>query len=73
MRAGQSRSGSAFEAAVNVTVGFVLAFAVQGMVYPAFGIATTPQTNLAIAAIFTAVSVMRSYLVRRAFEQAGRW
>jgi hypothetical protein len=72
IRPTQTRSGSAIEAATNVAVGFLLAFVLQGLLYPVVGIATTPQTNLLIAAVFTAVSVLRSYLVRRAFEQLGR-
>jgi hypothetical protein len=72
LRVAQSRAGSAAEALTNVTVGFLLAFVLQGLLYPAVGIATMPQTNLLIAAVFTAVSVLRSYLVRRGFEQLGR-
>lgn len=72
IRAPQSRAGSAVEATANVAIGFLLAFVLQGLLYPVVGIATTPQTNLLIAAVFTLVSVIRSYLVRRVFEQIGR-
>lgn len=72
LRAGQSRSGSALEAATNVAVGFLLAFVLQVLIYPTLDIVTTPQTNLLIAAMFTLLSVVRSYLVRRAFEQVAR-
>jgi hypothetical protein len=72
VRPTQTRSGSAIEAATNVAVGFLLAFVLQGLLYPVVGIAATPQTNLLIAAVFTAVSVVRSYLLRRAFEHMGR-
>lgn len=64
----QSHSASLFEAVTNVVFGFLLAFVVQGIVYPLLGIVTTAQVNLLIAAIFTALSIMRSYCVRRAFE-----
>jgi hypothetical protein len=61
----QSPSQSLLEAATNVAVGFVLT---QALVYPLFGIHTTVATDGAIAMIFTAMSLLRSYLVRRAFE-----
>ena len=64
----QSREASLLEAATNVAVGFVLALLVQALIYPLFGITTTVLTDSAIAVAFTAVSLVRSYLVRRAFE-----
>lgn len=62
----QSHSASLFEAVTNFVFDFLLAFVVQGIVYPLLGIVTTAQVNLLIAAIFTALSVVRSYCVRRA-------
>jgi len=51
------------------SVGFdPLAVAAQLLVFPLFGLATTLRQNLAIGAIFTTVSLARSYLLRRAFE-----
>jgi hypothetical protein len=54
-----------------VALGFLLALMTQGAVYPMFGIHTTFATDSAIAVVFTAVSLIRSYLVRRAFEMSG--
>jgi hypothetical protein len=64
----QSRQDSLLEAATNVALGFVLALVTQAVVYPIFGITTTFVTDGTIAVIFTALSFLRSYLVRRAFE-----
>jgi hypothetical protein len=64
----QSREASLLEAATNVTLGFVLALAMQALLYPLFGISTTIVTDSSIAVAFTLVSLVRSYLVRRAFE-----
>ena len=64
----QSRRMSLVEACTNVGFGFVLALVTQGLVYPLFGIATTVETDAALAVIFTGVSLVRSYLVRGAFE-----
>jgi hypothetical protein len=38
------------------------------LLYPLFGISTTIVTDSSIAVAFTLVSLVRSYLVRRAFE-----
>jgi hypothetical protein len=72
MRAGQTRSASLAEATTNVFVGFVLAFLMQRGLYPVFGIITTARTDFLIAGVFTLVSLIRSYLVRRAFEHLGQ-
>lgn len=72
LKTAQSRGRSVLEAAVNVVLGFLLAFVMQGMIYPLLGIITKAEDNLLIAAIFTVLSLVRSYLVRRAFETARR-
>lgn len=64
----QSRLMSLVEAVVNLAVGFTVALATQIVVFPVFGLEATLGENLAISSIFTAVSVVRSYLLRRAFE-----
>jgi hypothetical protein len=71
IRTAQSRSTSFLEALLNVSVGYVLALVTQWGAYPLFGIQTPLTTDLAIAAIFTVVSLARSYLLRRAFEYIG--
>ena len=64
----QSRETSLLEAATNVSLGFILALLMQALLYPFFGIRTTVLTDSTIAVAFTFVSLVRSYLVRRAFE-----
>ena len=64
----QSRLMSLVEAGANVAVGFSVALATQLVVFPVFGLEATLGQNLAIRGVFTAVSVVRSYLLRRAFE-----
>jgi len=68
--AAQSRSMSLLEAVTSTAIGFAVAVLTQLAVFPLFGIAVNLTTNLWIGAIFTAVSVVRSYAVRRMFE---RW
>ena len=64
----QSRGTSLLEPATNVSLGFILALLMQALLYPLFGIRTTVLTDSTIAVAFTFVSLVRSYLVRRAFE-----
>ena len=64
----QSRWMSLVEAVTNVLVGYGVAVATQWAVFPLFGLHATLQENLLIGLIFTAVSLVRSYVLRRAFE-----
>jgi len=59
---------SAVESVTNVVVGLVVSLAVQVAVFPSFGLCLDASRHVALAAIFTAVSVARSYIVRRLFE-----
>ena len=64
----QSRLMSLSEALANIVVGYGIVVLVQMALFPLFGIAATLGQNLAIGLVFTAVSIVRSYLLRRVFE-----
>jgi len=64
----QSRVMSLVEAVVNVVVGYGVAVATQMLVFPLFGLQTTLAQNLKMGAIFTVVSIARSFALRRVFE-----
>ena len=64
----QSRLMSLVESLANVLVGYGVAVATQMLVFPLFGLAVTVTENLLIGLIFTAVSIVRSYALRRGFE-----
>src|ERR1700724_94257 len=65
----QSRTMSLVESIANVLVGFGVAVATQIAIFPLFGLRTTLPENLAMGAIFTVVSIARSYCLRRVFER----
>jgi membrane protein implicated in regulation of membrane protease activity len=67
----QGRRLSMIEAGTNVVVGYLLALATQLAVFPAVGVSVTLQDNLRISAAFVAVSLARSYLLRRIFNRVG--
>ncbi len=64
----QSRLMSLVEPLANVLVGYVVAVATQMAVFPLFGLAVTVTENLLIGLIFTVVSIVRNYALRRGFE-----
>ena len=64
----QSRLMSLVESLANVAVGYAVSLATQVVVFPLFGMKVTLAENLAIGALFTIVSLARSYCLRRAFE-----
>lgn len=68
----QSRLMSLIEAVANVVVGYGVAVATQILIFPVFGLHTTMAQNLKMGAVFTVVSIARSYILRRLFERLRR-
>jgi hypothetical protein len=66
----QSRALSLAEALCNGGVGICTVFALQLMVFPAFGLHPTLGQSLKIGLSFAALSVLRSYALRRLFTRA---
>jgi hypothetical protein len=65
----QTRWHSLVESVTNVAIGYLVALGSQLLVFPLYGITVDLATNLAIGAWFTAISIARSYLVRRWFTR----
>jgi hypothetical protein len=59
---------SLMEAVANVAVGYGVAVATQILIFPWFGLHTTLAQNLKLGGIFSAISILRSFLLRRFFE-----
>lgn len=65
----QSKLASLVEVATNMVVGFIVSVYAQAVIFPMYGFsALTITQNVQIVAIFTAISMIRSYLVRRFFN-----
>ena len=64
----QSRLMSLVESVANVIVGYGVAVATQILIFPIFGLHTTLVQNLQMGLIFTGVSIVRSFILRRMFE-----
>ena len=67
----QTKLESAIEVVVNVLIGYTVATASQIMIFPLFGIFLPLSDNLLIGAYFTAISIVRGYLVRRFFNKGS--
>lgn len=63
----QSRLMSLVEAITNVIVGYGIAVVTQIIVFPWFGLEAALGEHMAIGVAFVAVSLVRSYLLRRLF------
>ena len=66
----QSKRHSFLEAVLNTAIGYFIAIATQMAVFPLFGIHIPFHEDLLIGLIFTVVSLVRSYALRRLFN---RW
>ena len=66
--AGQKKKHSALESVVNVLVGYGVALASQIVIFPLFGMQVTLNDNIQIGLWFTAISLIRSYILRRIFN-----
>lgn len=64
----QTRMGSFVEAWANILVGFTINFIANLAVLPLFGFNVTPTDAFGIGVIFTAISLARSYIIRRFFN-----
>lgn len=64
----QSRRASLTEAVTNTLVGYCVAIAAQVVIFPLFGIYISAGDHLLVGGLFTAVSLVRSYALRRLFE-----
>ena len=66
--ASQPKGMSLTESIINVLVGLLINITAQHLVFPLFGIYITWGQNLQIAMIFTVISIIRSYVLRRGFN-----
>ena len=65
----QSRTMSAAESVANVAIGYGIALITQVVVFDALAIPVSLEQNLWIGVVFTVVSLVRSYLLRRFFNR----
>lgn len=64
----QSRLQSLIEAWLNVAIGFGVSLVANLIVLPLFGYPVTVGDAFGIGLVFTAISIVRSYALRRMFN-----
>lgn len=67
-RVGQSRRGSLHESLVNIAVGYSINYVANMLIFPHFGWNISTRENLTLGVIYTGISLVRSYGLRRFFN-----
>ena len=67
----QTKIESLIESLVNILIGYFTALFSQFLIFPLFDINIPISDNLLIGFYFTIISLIRSYLVRRYFNNLG--
>lgn len=66
----QTVKGSWYEAWTNILVGFTINFFANALLFPLFGFATfTAEKNFYMGCIYTVISLVRSFALRRIFNR----
>ena len=65
----QSKRHSFAESLCNVAIGYLIALASQLVIFPLYGVHVPLSSNIYIGLWFTAVSIIRSYCIRRFFTR----
>jgi hypothetical protein len=66
--AGSHPRAAIIEAWTNMAIGFGINFTANLMILPLIGVNVTASENFAIGWLYTAVSVLRQYAIRRWFQ-----
>ena len=64
----QTKLGSITEAWANIVVGFSINYIANLLIFPIFGMHISLRNNFFMGCIFTVISLVRSYVLRRWFN-----
>ncbi len=68
----QSRTHSAIESVASTAVGFCVSWAATPFILAAFGYSAGAGTAFGITVVYTVLSLIRGYVVRRLFNRLHR-
>ena len=68
----QTKLSSLVESLTNTIIGYSINLVVQLIVYPLYGATFTLSQNIQLGLVFMAVSLARSYLIRRYFNKESQ-
>lgn len=69
----QSRLESLVEAAASTLIAYAVSVVAQVYIMPLYGATLSLSQNVQIVGIFTVISFIRTYWVRRMFERFHHW
>lgn len=64
----QTRLGSLIETLMNTAIGLVISVIANVLIFPRFGFQPSFGENVLISVIYTAISIVRQYVLRRWFN-----
>lgn len=64
----QTKLGSLYEALMNILIGFTINFIANMLILPSVGFNISLSTNFYIGVLYTVISLIRSYSIRRWFN-----
>lgn len=64
----QTRLGSLIEVCINILIGFAINWVANMWILPLYGFQITGGQAFTMGLIFTVISVVRSYIIRRYFN-----
>lgn len=64
----QTKLGSVAEAWANIAVGFSINYCANLLIFPLFDMHISPGNNFLLGCIYTVISLVRSYVLRRWFN-----
>ena len=68
----QTKLESLTEAVINTFIGFVIAFISQLIIFPIVSVDVTLGQNFILTILFTLVSIIRTYIIRRYFNKKSK-
>jgi len=68
----QTRLGSLIEVCINILIGFSINWIANMYILPLYGFAITGGQAFSMGLLFTVISVVRSYVIRRWFNSMLR-
>ncbi len=64
----QTKLGSFYEACMNIIIGFTINFVANMVIFPHVGFELDVKTNLYLGFLYTVISLVRQYVIRRWFN-----
>lgn len=64
----QTKLGSLIEVSINIAIGFAINFTANILIFPLFGFDLSVGANFLMGVLYTLISVVRSYIIRRWFN-----